>query len=168
MKNFKFGFGFWVGIGSIILIVLLVWVGGASQKAKEEKVQNSPSHDVALSCTTDMATVFHIHSMLSIVINGAKQVIPANIGVSDACMHPLHTHDDLGTIHIESPVQKDFTLGDFFAVWGKDFSSSKILDNTTDASHAITISVNGVKVETFENTILKDKDQIVISFGKKS
>jgi hypothetical protein len=168
MKNFKLGFGFWVGIGTILLIVLLIWAGGAFNKAKIAKEEALPSRATALSCTTDMATQFHIHPMLSIVLNGKKEVIPANIGITDICMHPLHTHDDTGTIHVESPVEKDFTLGDFFAVWGKDFSNIKILDYTADANRVITMTVNGVKVDTFENTILKDKDQIVITYGPKS
>src|SRR5947209_1562386 len=46
----------------------------------------------------------HIHPHLTILINGQDQVIPAGIGVEASGDLPMHTHDDSGTIHIESPV----------------------------------------------------------------
>ena len=32
-------------------------------------------------------------------------------------MAPLHNHDDSGTIHIESTVNKNCTLGEFLTIW---------------------------------------------------
>ena len=122
----------------------------------------STSREVALLCTTDMATQYHIHPVLEIIINGEKQVIPKDIGITPTCMRSLHTHDTMGTLHVEAPVQKDFILGDFFAVWEKPFDSMHILNMTATEQGLITMTVNGTEVDTFENTILKDKDQIVI------
>jgi hypothetical protein len=34
------------------------------------------------------------------------------------CISPLHTHDNSGVIHIESPTETSFTLGQFFSEWG--------------------------------------------------
>jgi hypothetical protein len=78
-------------------------------------------------------------------------------------MHPLHTHDTTGKLHVESPVERDFTLGDFFTVWEKPFDRTHILDFTGEVS----MTVNGVKVDTYENTILNDGDEIIIVAGKK-
>jgi hypothetical protein len=124
-------------------------------------------HQVVLTCTTDMATQFHIHPQLAILIDGVRQTIPADIGITDGCMHPIHTHDDTGTIHVESPVQLDFTLADFFTVWGKTFNQDQVLDSKADATHVITMTVNGKPSTDFENLILKDGDLIVISYDKK-
>ena len=125
------------------------------------------TREIAMSCTLDMYTQFHIHPQLKIIINGKEEIIPPNIGVSLTCMHPLHTHDAVGTIHIESPEQRDFTLGDFFAVWDKKFSKEQILDYVVDAQHEIVATVDGKPNQDFENLILKDKQQIVIEYRTK-
>src|SRR3989475_4379207 len=53
-------------------------------------------------------------------------LIPANIGFSSDCARPLHTHDTSGTIHVETDVNQNYTIGDFFLIWGKVFNSSGI------------------------------------------
>jgi len=53
-------------------------------------------------------------------------LIPANIGFSSDCARPLHTHDDTGTIHVETDVNQNYTIADFFLIWGKIFNSSGI------------------------------------------
>lgn len=140
----------WV-LGAIALAVvlgLLVWgrAGGS--------VGEKTTREVAESCTTDMATQFHIHPHLVIMTNGVAEVMPANIGITNGCMHPLHTHDTSGVVHVESPVKRDFTLGDFFFVWGRPF----------DQEHLTRMTVNGVEVATGEATILRDKDEIVLTY----
>jgi hypothetical protein len=138
----------------------------AAAKAAADDAAKS-NRDVVMSCTTDMATQFHVHPELVIMIDGVKHEVPANIGIVNGCMHPLHTHDASGTIHVESPVKRDFTLGDFFAVWGRPFDATHLLDRTADADHAVTETVNGKPTTDLENTVLRDRDKIVLSFGKK-
>jgi hypothetical protein len=112
-----------------------------------------------------MATQFHIHPNLQIIVNGKQQVIPANIGIGPTCMTSIHTHDASGQIHIESPEKRDFTLGDFFAVWQQPFSSTQVLGYKADATHRIAVTVNGTAVSTYENTVMNDGDSIVITYG---
>ena len=38
----------------------------------------------------------------------------------------LHTHDTTGVIHIESPVQRRYTLGEFFDLWGQPLSPTQV------------------------------------------
>lgn len=154
-----------------VLIFILIMTAAALMGffKVEQKDISEPltSREVALLCTTDMATQFHIHPNLTILINGEKQEIPPNIGINVTCMTSIHTHDGGGVIHVESPIEKDFTLGDFFAVWDKPFDSQNILSFQVDEAHTIVVSVNGEVVDTFENTILRDKDDIVISYQAK-
>ncbi|MBI3485457.1 hypothetical protein HY025_00770 [Candidatus Daviesbacteria bacterium] len=82
--------------------------------------------------------------------------------------NPIHTHDDSGIIHVESPVKRDFTLGDFFAIWGKAFNKDQVLDSKVDEQHVIKETINGKESQDYESTILKDQDQIVISYESKS
>lgn len=152
-------------VGGLVVLVLggFIWLGTRPQKPVTERT----NRDVALLCTTDMATQFHIHPILTIVINGEAQIIPANIGIRPTCMNSLHTHDISGAIHVESPEMRDFTLADFFAVWGKTFTKDQILDSVVDGTHVIRETVNGKGVTDFENTILYDKEEIVISYEVK-
>lgn len=164
MKNLKAWH--WFVLFLVIAIPLLMWGRVAQQKTADQYATLS-TREVALLCTTDMATKFHIHPELQITIGGVLQRIPAEIGIQPSCMNSIHTHSADGVLHVESPVQKDFTLGDFFAVWHKDFSKDKILDATTSPTTEIVVTVNGNRVDTYENTVLRDKDKIVISYQKK-
>lgn len=147
-------------------IGLIVW-GQVTKNDSARKFENMTSREVALQQTTDMATEYHIHPELTVLVNGKEVPVPENLGVTATGMTALHTHNEKGIIHVEAPVIMDFTLGDFFAVWGKDFSRTKLLDNVvTDASEVV-ITVNGQKVDTYENTILRDKDTIVVSYQDK-
>jgi len=38
----------------------------------------------------------------------------------------LHTHAADGIIHTESPVQRTYTLGDFFDLWGQPLNRSQV------------------------------------------
>ena len=155
-------------IGSIVVIGAgLIYWGGAAQRKEKIGLEEMSSREVALRSTTDMATEYHIHPELSIFVNGNEVLVPTNLGVTDTGMTSIHTHDEKGVIHVESPIKKDFTLGDFFAVWGKDFSSAKLLDSEINGNTEIRMTVNGQEVSTYENTVLGDKDKIVIRYQAK-
>lgn len=84
-----------------------------------------------IACSTSEQLVYHIHSHLTLIVNGQEIAVPLGIGItpptqvvsgfvnSGGCFYSLHTHDATGIIHVESPVQKVYTLGDFFDVWGE-------------------------------------------------
>jgi hypothetical protein len=153
---------------TVLLVVIfgfsLLGVGGSIGQIWGDPNANKSTREIALSCTLDLYTKFHIHAILSIVVNGAQQTIPADTGISPTCMHPIHTHDDTGQIHIESPVQRDFTLGDFFAVWEKTFNKDQILDYKADAGHEIVMTVNGSSSDAYENLVFEDGQQIAIEY----
>jgi len=86
-----------------------------------------------IGCQTSEQTLFHIHAHLTIVVNGSPRQVPAGIGIPGArtqdtpdgpfvdtgnCFYWLHTHAADGVIHIESPVRRGYTLGEFFDEWG--------------------------------------------------
>ena len=92
-----------------------------------------PSVD-GISCDTGEQLVYHIHVHLTVFVNGAPRQVPAGIGIPGAraaqtpagpfietgtCFYWLHTHAPDGIIHIESPVRRTYTLGDFFDEWGQ-------------------------------------------------
>ena len=84
-----------------------------------------------VGCNVTEQFVEHWHPHLTIERHGAKVTVPADIGIVTAgyavlCLYWLHTHDDSGTIHVESPFARVFTLADFFAVWGEPLSRTRI------------------------------------------
>jgi hypothetical protein len=94
-----------------------------------------------ISCQTSEQTLFHIHAHLTIFVNGVPRQVPAAIGIpgaqaqntangpyigSGACFYWLHTHAADGVIHIESPVQRTYTLGDFFDEWGQPLGPNQV------------------------------------------
>lgn len=93
--------------------------------------------------SNDMEQVlFHIHAHLAIYVNGTQKLLPYGVGIvppyqlqqtSDGPFvaggskyYWLHTHDETGVIHIESPVQRTFTLGNFFDVWKQPLSATQV------------------------------------------
>lgn len=108
----------------------------------------------------------HWHSELVIVIKGQKQEIPANIGIG-AVHQGMHTHDGSGTIHLEMKglVRKaDITLGRFFEIWGKQLTSSCILEFCNGVDGSMKMSVNGNENHEFADYHLQDGDKIEIRY----
>lgn len=93
-----------------------------------------------VQCNSSEQLVFHIHTHLTIFVNGSARQVPLGVGFFDnSCLYWLHTHQPDGIIHIESPDQRTFTLGDFFDVWGQPLSPNQV----GPAKGAVTAFYNG-------------------------
>jgi len=110
----------------------------------------------------------HIHPQLEIYLEDEPVLIPANIGITEGCMKSVHTHDLSGKIHLEYPYEYRFELKDFFANWGQPFSQDQILDRRVDAEHVLTMTVDGQPSQAFEDLILRENQQVVIRYEKKT
>ena len=92
-----------------------------------------------IRCQSSEQLIYHIHSHLTIFINGTQRQVPAGIGIPGSqavaskqgpvasggtCVYWLHTHAPDGIIHVESPIQRTYTLGDFFDEWGQPLGPS--------------------------------------------
>src|SRR5262249_7174395 len=91
----------------------------------------------------DTPLALHIHPHLTILIDGQAQVIPAGIGLGTDGDLPIHTHDATGTLHVESPILRDFLLQDFFTIWGQTSLGQEVLQRLTDPNRQLTVTVNG-------------------------
>jgi hypothetical protein len=117
-----------------------------------------------IQCERTEGAVEHIHASLQIYDRGHQIAVPAQVGFPQnaECLYWLHTHSDSGVIHIEAPVKRAFTLGEFFDVWGQP------LDRTQAASvHGrLSFWVNGKPYTRDPRAIvLKDTESIVIQNG---
>ncbi len=95
-----------------------------------------------IQCQAGEQTLVHVHTHLTIFVNGKARVIPYGIGIPGAqatstptgpfvstgsCFYWLHVHANDGIVHIESPsTTQTFTLGDFFAEWGIPLSKTQV------------------------------------------
>jgi hypothetical protein len=94
-----------------------------------------------IQCQVAEQVLFHIHAHLTVFVSGESRRIPYGIGIPAAqisttsagpfvgagsCFFWLHTHAEDGIIHIESPVERTYTLGDFFDVWGQELGRTEV------------------------------------------
>jgi hypothetical protein len=88
-------------------------------------------------------TAQHIHAHLDVIVDGNAVAVPASIGIDNVhgSISPLHTHDTSGIVHIESPDQSTFTLGQFFTEWGVRFGQGCVAGSC--APTPIEVVVNG-------------------------
>ncbi|HEY9180395.1 MAG TPA: hypothetical protein VIO32_06720 [Candidatus Baltobacteraceae bacterium] len=121
-----------------------------------------------IRCQSMEGAVEHIHSHLQIFNRGRNVEVPAQIGIMPiaGCLYWLHTHDTDGIIHIESPVMRSFTLGQFFDIWGENLSSTQAASVRAPRGHALRVSVNGRLWRGNPRSIpLRDHEEIVIQNG---
>ncbi|HUA09459.1 MAG TPA: hypothetical protein VMA98_09305 [Candidatus Acidoferrales bacterium] len=116
-----------------------------------------------VGCNANEVLNEHIHVHLAIEHAGKPVTVPANIGIVQAaglvlCLYWLHTHDDSGTIHVEAP-GGNFTLADFFAVWGRPLSPTRL----GPYRGRVRAYVNGAPYKGAPQTIpLLDGEQILL------
>jgi hypothetical protein len=108
-----------------------------------------------IKCEASEKALFHVHAHLAIFVKGKQRQVPFGIGigpplrgqnaaagpfvVQGSCFAWLHTHTGDGIIHIESPVKRSFTLGNFFDLWGEKLSAAQV----GPAKGKVTVLVNG-------------------------
>ncbi len=156
-----------VVLGGAVALILPSIRPGSAQKANvaanpaRTSLAGAPLPVVNdISCDALESTIFHIHAHLAVFIDGQEETIPFGVGigqpwqVSDsgqgpfvtdgACFYWIHTHTDDGILHIESPVRRSFTLGDFFAIWQQPLGPTQI----GPVQGSIIAYVNGTRVDT--------------------
>jgi hypothetical protein len=112
--------------------------------------------------------VQHTHEHVDILIDGAAVSVPADIGINRSAgfISPIHTHDATGIIHVESPVVRDFTLGEFFDVWGVRFDGRCIGGECAGGSRTMSVFVNGQPVTSDpRSVVLTEHEEIVVAVG---
>jgi hypothetical protein len=95
-----------------------------------------------IRCQSGEQVAYHIHAHLTIVVRGHLRKVPGGVGIAApyevastpagrfvpgaSCFMWLHTHAADGLVHIESPVKRTYTLGDFFDIWGQPLSRHRV------------------------------------------
>jgi hypothetical protein len=124
-----------------------------------------------IQCNVSEQFLFHIHTHIDIFVNGKHVYIPPQIGiVPGKCIYWMHTHDGSGIIHIESPIKRDFTLGQFFDLWKMKLSNPKVFDNIFNRKDVPppSVYINGSKVPStinYRDVKLSPHQEIAIVYG---
>jgi hypothetical protein len=108
-----------------------------------------------IKCQNREQLLYHIHSHLTVYVHGAPRALPGGIGIPGStvknyqgygpvatggrCIYWLHTHAPDGVIHVESPIPRIYTLGDFFDVWRQPLGRNRV----ASAGGRVTAIVNG-------------------------
>lgn len=115
--------------------------------------------------SSDKAMLMHIHPRLYLNIDGKPYFVPQNVGIDSDLwkdhsldqygmngMAPLHTHTADGMIHVESNVIRNYTLGEFFDIWGFDLKGK-----------SVSVSVYGEPISDYRNHVFKDDESIIMN-----
>lgn len=157
-------------IVALLVVVIVVALRTGGERASEASTPNlnSPPASVAVGADTappwpapaDAAAavraaglpmlgsegaVEHIHAHLDVLVDGQAVPVPTDIGIDSrrGTISPLHTHDTSGVIHIESPVKRQFSLGEFFSEWQVSLSTDNIGALRAGDGKSLRVFVNG-------------------------
>lgn len=125
-----------------------------------------------IQCGSKEQLAYHIHAHLTVFDNGQARSIPGGIGIPGSqvvqttegpvasggqCIYWLHTHAPDGVIHVESPTQRIYTLGDFFDEWHQPLSASQV----GDVKGKVSAIVNGKPWTKSIRAIPLDPHQVI-------
>jgi hypothetical protein len=114
-------------------------------------------------------TALHIHAHLDVFVHGSRVVVPAGVGIDPdgRFISPLHTHDTTGVIHVESPVVRPFTLGQFLGVWGVRSGGGCLGGYCTRDGESLRVYADGRLVARSDRLLLGPHEEIVVAFGTR-
>ena len=167
VKSFKLTNKLITLIGVGVLVAIITGIGIYYAIAPHTPLPAVSTID-GIECNPMEQAVFHIHAHLDIIINGVYFLVPSQIGIPSNCFYWLHTHDESGIIHIEAPMHRDFTLGQFFDIWGKKLSNDQIFNYVANANNPLNVYINGTKVSdgtNYRDIKLHAHDEIAIVYG---
>ena len=119
-------------------------VGGAT-RVLAQRALPSGQPIAGISCDEMEGQRVHIHQHLLILDHGKPIPVPDNVGrpVGGQCLYWLHTHTPDGVIHIESPANRTFTLGDFFAIWNQPLNKTRAASAFATSKETLKTWVDG-------------------------
>jgi hypothetical protein len=123
---------------------------------------------LGLPALTTEGEALHTHQHLDLYLDGHRVAVPADVGIdaTNGILSPIHSHDASGIIHIESPVVRTFTLGEFFDVWGIRLDAQCLGDNCASNGRSLSVYVDGQPYTGDPRTLaLEPHQEIVVAFG---
>ena len=157
---------------SLVSVMILTSVYYLNIPDEDDTIEGNEylKSDICYYTLQGIKSDYHYHFQLNITISGERIEIPTNIGFEKddngetLFLHPIHTYDNSGRVHVETTKNTTAKLGFFFDIWGEEFNNGKILNHSVDGSHILEMTVNNQNVETFEETVLEPLIYIDIEY----
>lgn len=119
-----------------------------------------------IQCNSSEGAAEHIHAHLQIFDRGKALTVPASVGIppGGGCLYWIHTHAAGGYIHIESPVVRSFTLGQFFDIWDRELSPARADGAVAPRGKTLYVWIDGKPWHGSNprSIVLHDRQSIVI------
>ena len=123
----------------------------------------------AIGLPPEQPIVMHTHANVQVFVHGQPETVPADIGISGNSLTSIHTHTADGVVHMESSVQRDFTLGDFFDIWGVRLTSTCLGGYCEQGADHLQVFKDGQEVTgSIRGVVLDDHSVVVVTFGSSS
>ena len=126
---------------------------------------------IGLPALSAEGTVMHIHQHLDIFVEGKPVPVPANVGINQigGFISDIHVHDNTGVIHVESPTEQTFTLGQFFDIWGVKFTKDSIGGYAATGDKTLKVYSNGTLYQGDPRDLpLAAHQEIVVVYGTEA
>lgn len=152
------------------MMIIIPIIAGIAAVAAAGAFLYKPTQAAAISgveCNRGEQLNHHIHSHLDVFVDGQKEQIPANVGIlnSPSCLYWLHTHSSNSVIHIEAPIERNFTLGQFLDIWEQTRDSAGFFDSVSGMN--ATAYVDGNPVEgNYRDVELTSLAEIALVYGE--
>jgi hypothetical protein len=166
---------YWLGGTAAVLAAAIAAIAftansGANHSAPTPTPSPPPGAPIdGIRCEAEMVQT-HFHAHLALLQDGNQVPLPAGIGISQEaqCLYWLHTHQTDGIIHVESPGQAKFTLGQFFDVWGQPLTQTQAGPLTAPSGQQLHIFVDGNPFSGDPRSIeLQSHQLLVIEIGQE-
>jgi len=151
-------------VGGIAGVLLLGNIGGPPTNNNIDPI-TTEFKDACLS--SHSVTAAHYHITLQLYIDNVIQNIPVNTGVSNNCLHLMHTHANIiNRIHIEPTsafVSHQATITDFFEIWRlQDLKATFGNGTLLGEIGTMTATVKGISNSAIWDYILVEDDIVNI------
>lgn len=118
--------------------------------------QQARAQDPLYQCIESDNLPYQAYVTVSINVDARPVELPANIGILEDCMRPIHTHDRSGLVHVVYDEAHDFTLGHILWYWGFEIQK-----------YDATVYVNGLEQEKYLDIVMRDGMSVIMDFKSK-
>lgn len=156
------------GAGAVVLVAVYLAVSTVPLP-----LSNPPEDEETLEDLPPL--VMHWHVQLNITVRGEPRLVSAPIGLASGIWvdhsldefgfpgaSPLHTHSPTGRVHIESNAVRDYTLTEFFAIWGQPLGPDRLRDAVVGPGEEIVMVIDGDERPLDSGLVFQDEMQIVL------
>ena len=140
-------------IRSMIVLAVIAVVAGIVTNIISQQAR---AQDPLYQCIESDNLPYVAYVTLSVNVDGRPTEVPANIGIREDCLRPIHTDDSSGLVHIVYDRPYDFKIGNFLWYWGFKIQQ-----------YDATVYVNGVEQDKYLDIVLRDGMSIVMDFKSK-